>query len=442
MISYFFTAIVGTAMVVAVPAVGKEFSTNIGGLTWVLNSYILISAVLLLPIGQLVNKYGHAFGFNFGVYSFCITTLLCGISWSLESLIFFRCLQGIAASFLYCSGMALVSSHFPPETRGKALGAVTFMVYGGLSLGPVFGGFINSIYGWRAIFIACGLFCLVSCVVLALSGRIKNDKHDEEIDIRGVVLYVAATSLIFYGISRPFNIAIILVGSGIILFGGFMALQKRLAAPLLDLTLFSENKVFLFANLSSFLNYAATSAILYMVSLELHQVYHFDSRYAGLIMLSQPMLMAIFAPVSGVLADRIRPQYVATVGMGIVSIMLLSMVFSTGEGGSLRLIFTLAVLGIGFGLFSPANNTIIMNSLKKHQYAIGASILSTMRLYGQTISVSLAGIIIMKFGGAVALDKMNEIDLVSGISSSYIVFTILCFIGIFFSLVGVHNSRK
>jgi len=173
MMTSFFTTFIGSSTNLALPLIGKEFAGSALVLSWIVTGYILASAVFLLPMGRIADIVGRKKIFLLGTTGFTLFTFLCAVSWSNASLILFRVLQGITASMIYATGMAMISSAYPAGQRGKAMGLAVTATYTGLSLGPALGGFICQHLGWRSIFYFTALVGLASVVFIITRVRDK-----------------------------------------------------------------------------------------------------------------------------------------------------------------------------------------------------------------------------------------------------------------------------
>lgn len=433
---YFLVPFMGSALVAAVPDISLELSLSVAEAGGILSVYVLASAIFLLPVSRLADRIGHTNSMLAGVAGFGVTMILCAIASSGTILLFMRFLQGISAAFIYCSGMTLVSLNFPPSERGRALGMVTFMVYIGLSLGSVIGGVMNSMFGWRSIFWAG----TVLTAVISLSFFLKHLERDKgreiKFDITGNILYIIATSLFFTGFSINSVTGFIMSGAGTLLYAVFFFYEKGAKNPLLDVSLFTHNRVFALSNLSSLLNYMAASAVLFLVSMELRLIYGYDTTHIGLVLMAQSVGMTISAPLAGKYADKHENNRLASYGMAIITVMLLLMSLNTGTGSLAYLVVIQFFIGIGFGMFAPTNNKTIMNSVDKPHYSTAASVLSSMRLFGQTLSIALSVLVISIFAGHVKVDKIAHDMLIESLKAVYIVFCVISFVGIFTSAYG------
>jgi MFS family permease len=218
--------------------------------------------------------------------------------------------------------------------------------------------------------------------------------------------------------------------------------ELRHENPVLKVGIFRKNSVFMFSNLAALINYSATSAVAFMLSLYLQKIYGFDALTAGLIMIAQPLMMAVFSPMTGKLSDRLEPRTVASAGMGLCAIgMVLFAMISPGTPLWL-VVAGLMFLGLGFAFFSSPNTNAIMSSVEKSDYGVASGMVSTMRLIGQMLSLGIANLIFTYFMGHTEIPKSGPYDmLMQSIQVAFVVMAVLCVIGIGFSLAR-GNLRK
>jgi MFS family permease len=214
----------------------------------------------------------------------------------------------------------------------------------------------------------------------------------------------------------------------------FVLWELREKSPVLDIALFSRNKIFAFSNLAALINYAATFGITFILSLYLQDVRGLDPLHAGLILVMQPIVMAIVASVSGRLSDRIDSQILSSLGMAVIVIGLIMLIFLNTSTAYNYLILTLFILGFGFGLFSSPNTNSVMSSVEKRYLGTASATLGTMRLTGQMFSMAIAAMAIHIFIGNDHIHSATINSFMQGVRVIFIVFAVLCTLGVFASL--------
>lgn len=444
MTSNFFNPLMGSAVNVALPKIGIEFSMSAIELSWVTMAYLLTSAMFLVPFGKIGDIYGRKKIFLIGNIIFTISTLICSFSISSSMLISTRLLQGIASAMMFSTSMALVISAFPPNERGKVIGLNVSAVYVGLSIAPMIGGILTDTIGWRSLFFINTIASTIITFLIIL--KIKEEWQEEikeKFDFLGTIIYMFSISVLMYGFSKlPEIKAVVMTGVGVTGMIFFVFFEKKIKNPVLNMKLFAENKVFAFSNLSAFINYAATFAITFILSLYLQYVKGLDARHTGLILIAQPIMMAIVASFSGKMSDKKDPRVLASIGMSISVLGLFLLSFIDKNTHNLYIICSLIILGFGFGLFSSPNTNSVMSSVEKRFYGIASATVGTMRTTGMMFSMAIAALSIHVFIGdeKVTADNLSEFIMSSKIV--LVIFTILCFIGIFTSMVGIQKKKQ
>jgi MFS family permease len=275
----------------------------------------------------------------------------------------------------------------------------------------------------------------VGLLILAVTGRkLKRDwaeSRGERFDLRGSIAFGIVLIMVIYGFSLlPRWTGIALVVAGIAGIAGFLAFEFRAESPVLNVRLF-RNRTFAFSNLAALINYSATYAVVFLLSLYLQYVKGLDAQSAGLILVAQPAMMAFFAPVAGRLSDRIVPQKLASWGMAISTVGLSSFAFISADTPISWIVAGLMLLGVGFGIFASPNTSAIMGSVERRSYGAASAMVSTMRLLGQMLSMGLAMMVFALFIGSVQITPDRFPALLQSIRMVFIIGTALCFAGIF-----------
>ena len=438
MTSSFFNPLMGSAVNIALPVISKEFMLNAVQMSWVTMAFLLASAVFLVPFGKIADTVGRKKIFLFGNMFFLLATVLCAFSGSGEGLIFSRFLQGVGSAMMYSSAMAMVISAFPPQERGMAIGLNVSAVYVGLSAAPIIGGFLTEELGWRSLFYlnASVSILIIFAIILKIKAEWIETKG-EKFDWIGTLVYMPSIAALMYGFSKlPDTGAIIISAAGILGLVLFVLVEFKVSFPVLNMKLFFENKVFASSNLSAFINYAATFAVSFVLSLYLQYAKHMTPKQAGMVLVTQPVLMALVAVFSGRLSDKISPRWLASSGMAISVVGLAMLAFMEQDSSLKFIILALGILGFGFGLFSSPNTNMVMSSVDRKYYGIASATIGTMRATGMMFSMAIASLSIHLFIGA---QKISDSNIGSFISSSrliFLVFTILSIVGVFSSFVG------
>ncbi|HSB32953.1 MAG TPA: MFS transporter [Nitrospirota bacterium] len=435
-LSAFLTPFTVSSVNIALPAIGREFHMSAVLMSWVPTAYLLSAAVFLVPFGRLADIHGRKRVFSWGIGIFTASSLLLAVSPSAPALIAFRVLQGFGSAMIFGTGMAILTSVFPAAERGRVLGMNVAAVYLGLSLGPTFGGFLTHQFGWRSIFLMNVPLGLL--VIFFLATKLKAEwaeARGERFDLAGSLLYSASLVSLMYGLSLlPRRMGIVLTAAGVAGAVMFVLWERSAESPLLDMDLFFHNATFAFSNLAALINYSATNAVGFLMSLYLQYLKGFTPQGAGMVLVSQPLVMAVFSPLAGRLSDRIEPRVVASIGMAITASGLFLLTF-VDESSSVGFdLFGLVLLGFGFALFSSPNTNAVMSSIEKKFYGVGSATLGTMRLTGQMLSMGITMVIFALSIGSARITPEYYPLFLKSMKTGFVIFSTLCFAGIFASL--------
>ncbi|MBN1157943.1 MAG: MFS transporter [Bacteroidales bacterium] len=436
MLSSFFNPFMGSAVNIALPSIGDELSMNAVSLSWIAMSFLLSSATLLVPFGKLADIIGRRKMLLWGNLFFVLATFLCSLSFTGTMLVTSRFLQGIGSAMMLSSSMAIVITAFPHEIRGRIIGLNTMAVYVGLSAAPWLGGILTQHLGWRSIFYTNGIAGLLVILGILFGVRAEwAEARNDRFDFKGSLVYVTSMLALMYGFSKlPGNLAVGLTVVGVVGLASFIVIEQRVQFPVLSINLFSNNRIFAFSNLAALINYAATFGITFVLSLYLQNIKGLTPGDAGFLLMTQPVLMAITASVSGRLSDRIDSRILSSLGMAVIVVGLLLMIFLKTGTSDLYLIISLIVLGFGFGLFSAPNTNSVMSSVGKKHLGVASATLGTMRATGQMFSMAIAAMAIHVFIGDAQISIQNALPFMKSLRIIFLIFAILCFFGIFASL--------
>jgi len=426
----------GSAVNIALPRLGKELSLDAVTLGWITTAYLLSSAILLVPFGRIADIYGRKKIFTCGIVIFTLASLLSGMANSATMLISCRVLQGIGGAMIAGTAVALLTTVFPANERGKVLGITIAAAYIGLSLGPVLGGLLTQHLGWRSIFflnVPLGLV-VIGFTLLKVRGEWTGAKG-ERFDFAGSVIYSLGLVALVYGFTLlPAMSGVGLIVGGVIGLLAFTRWEMRTRSPVLDLSLFRNNRAFTFSNLAALINYSATFAVTFLISLYLQYVKGFNPESAGLILVAMPAMQAIFSPLAGRLSDRIEPRLIASVGMALTTIGLIVFIFLNEETPLGLIIGNLILIGFGFALFSSPNTNAVMSSAPNTAYGVASATLATMRQVGMVLSMGVAMLMFALYIGRVQITPEYYPLFQQSMKTSFIIFAVLCFGGIFASL--------
>jgi len=432
----FLTPFLGSAINLALPSISKDLNASAIELGWIASSFILSSAIFLLPFGRLADIIGRKKIFSWGILLFTVSTFLIIFSWNFHSLLIFRIFQGISGAMIFGTSLAIITSVFGPGERGRAMGINITAVYTGLSGGPVIGGLLTQYFGWRSIFgflVPIGLICLY--LIFKKMKLEWAESKGEKFDWKGSAIYGVSLASFMYGFSKlPSAPGWIFLGSGLILGLLFLFFEKGTNNPVFDIRLVLRNRVFAFSGIAALIHYSATAATGFFISLYLQYLKGLDARTAGFIMISQPVAMALLSPMAGRLSDKYNPGIIASYGMGLTATGLIMLCFLNESTPFWLIITILTIMGVGFALFSSPNSNAIMSSVEKKHLGVGSAVVGTMRMVGQMLSMGIAMMLLALYMGHEAIIPSTYPGLLAGMRTGFAIFSVLCILGIFASL--------
>ncbi|WP_461520047.1 MFS transporter [Porticoccus sp.] len=437
MLNAFSTPMMLSAVNVALPGIARELNIDAVLLSWVPLIYLMASAMFVLVFGRLADMYGRKRIFLLGTASIIVTSVLATAAPNGIFLLAARFLQGVGAAMLYATQIAIVSSVFPPEQRGRIIGLTVSMIYLGLSFGPVAGGFLVEHYGWRASFL---LHIPLSMLSLLIGLFWVKDEWKAPLatsfDYRGATVYslsILSLCLGAAGLPQLYAVFALLVGVfGMVLFV-YMASGSK--APLLDIRLFFSNRTFAHSSLASFIMYTATFATVVLVGLHLQFLKGMTPAQAGMFMMLQPLTMALLSPLFGRLSDVVEPRIIASLGMAVTAVGLTILARLSDTDSNYWLVVGLLMIGIGFSLFSSPNTNAMMSSVDRHHLGTASGLVATMRVLGQMSSMVLVALVFALIIGQVEIVPEHYGALERAIARCFAIAACLCVPGIYFSAV-------
>ncbi len=433
----FLTPFLASSVSVALPVIGREFNVGAMQLSLVQLIYILAVSSLLLPLGRYADIHGRKKIFILGTIFITAATFLVTTASSMPLFLLYRFLQGIGAAMITSTSIAILTSVYPKEKRGKAMGIVIGFVYIGLTAGPTLSGFLITQLGWRWVFWAIlpvEAFALL-LTLFFLRGEWTGAKG-EHFDLRGTIVYILSLGSMMVGGSLVGKVDLIFL---LALFGMagmafFVYLENRTESPLINIRLLRTNLTFTFNNIATLINYAASFGLMFLFSLYLQEVRGLNAQQAGFILIIQPAVQAMIAPFAGKLADRYKPAIIATTGMLICTIGLAVSATLHTETPLPVTGIILLIMGVGFGLFSSPNMVAIMGSVEARYYGVASSIVATMRSLGMLVSMALITVVIGNIFGDQAISEQNRDIFITAMRIALIVFTCMGIMGSLFSL--------
>ena len=431
--AHFLMPFMMSAVGVALPDMGREFSASAMQLGLVETSYVLSASIFLLAMGRFGDIHGRRKVFQLGILAFTAVGGLISQAGSIEMVIALRFLQGFGGAMVMATTFAIVVAAFPPHERGKALGIAVAAVYAGISCGPFFGGMLVAVAGWRALFYLVIPLGLLTYIVTRLKMREEwAEAAGEPFDWHGLLIYGPSILLLVVGASNLskgwWAWGLLLVSNlGIAL---FLRVEARTEYPLLNVQLLRNNRVFALSNLAALFNYAATFGVTFFLSLYLQYVKGMGPHQAGTVLIAQPLVQAFLSPLCGRLSDRFPAGLIATCGMALCAVGLAVAAALNADSSLITVVVLLIFLGAGFALFSSPNVNIIMSSVEPRYLGIASGLNSSVRTLGMMSSMIIITLIFsyLMQGNPVTAETIP--DFLASMRLALLIFCGLCVIGI------------
>jgi EmrB/QacA subfamily drug resistance transporter len=435
-VSSFITPFLVSSVNIALPTMAHEFSLSAIMMSWVVTAYLLSAAIFLVPFGRFADIYGRKKIYVAGNALIAVSSFLAARSTSYAMLVSARTLEGLAGAMIFGTGIAILISVYPLQERGRVIGINVAGTYFGLSLGPLIGGLLTQYLTWRSIF---AIIVPIGIIIMALVlWKVKGEwaeARGERFDLFGSLLYCVAIYAVMHGLSLlPALAGFITIPAGLVILALFVFWELRTDQPVLNVRIFSHNIAFIFSNLAALINYSATYALTFLLSLYLQYLKGLSAEQAGYILVFQPLMMFLFSPFAGRLSDRVEPRLVASVGLGMCAVGLALLIMIDSHTGLGYIVACLVLLGLGFALFSSPNTNAVMSSVDKRFFGVASGTLATMRLTGQMFSMGIVTMIMALFIGTVMIAPANYPLLLAANRTAFTVFAILCALGVLASL--------
>lgn len=437
LLNAFTTPLMLSATNIALPSIAEDLRLDAVVINWIPMAFLMASAMFVLVFARISDMVGRKRIFLLGTACVIITSVCASLVTNGIFLIVARFFQGMSAAMLYATQIAIISSVFPPKQRGRAIGLMVSVIYLGLSCGPLLGGFLVDLYGWRASFI----FHIPLAVIVLLIGllQVPGDWLADgrgSFDVKGAVVYGLSIIFLCTGVSNlPESRGFVLLLCALFGIWVFIKLTKRTEHPIFDVFLFAHNRVFAFSCFASFIIYTAIFANIVLLSLYLQYLKGLSATVAGSIIMVQALTMAIFSPCMGRLSDRIEPRVIASAGMAVTACGLFMLGWMNMYSSISYLIISLIVTGFGFSLFSSPNANAIMSAVEKQHYSSATGSLATMRILGQMTSMVLVTLVFSICIGGIKINPSIYQNLQYAISICFFISAGFCIPGFIFSLV-------
>jgi EmrB/QacA subfamily drug resistance transporter len=438
----------GSIVNIALPAIQTDFRIDLTTVEWVVVAYLLVVGSLLLPFGRLGEVLTFKRVYLAGFAIFTLASVCCGAAPNAAGLVAFRAVQGIGAAMLMAMGPAIVARTFHDRERGRALGLNGLSVAIGLSLGPALGGILTQVATWRAIFLINAPIGLLAILWAARVLPAETRGKDESFDIKGAALSgVALFALLLalsdgqeWGWTSPAIVGLFI--AFIVLGGAFLVAERSSIQPMIDLALF-RIRPFSAGLASVVVAFAGLFTATFLLPFLLEQGRGFSPIEAGLLLTPVPITMALVAPLSGAASDRFGPRILASAGMAIMALGLLSLTQLPVDFALPDLVWRLVLLGVGQGMFMSPNSSAVLGSVPRPRIGTASGTLAQMRVNGQALGIALSGAIVAtrlpvhlaELGGGAPTAAVRSAALAQAIHDAFVVAALVCCVGIVTSLV-------
>lgn len=389
----------GAIVTVAIPQMRESLQASLSEIQWITNAYALTLSAFLLLGGAAGDAYGLRRIFMIGIACFGLASLWCGLSGSAGMLIAARTVQGVGGALLVPGSLALISAHFSPETRGKAIGTWAAASAIAAALGPILGGWLIDIGPWQTIF---WINIPIAVLALWLCWRHVPESpvaKESAMDWLGAALAVIALGVIAYGLTalgeRESNraTAALLALAGVIVLGVFVLHEKRAAAPMMPLDLFRV-PAFASVNALTLLLYFALGGALFFLPTALIQAHGYSAAKAGSVFLPFTLVMALLSRFGGVMADRFGVRMLLTVGPLITGLSFALLVPAVVHGSYwLAVAPAMTIMGLGMGLTVAPLSTTVMNAVSSERIGVASGINNAISRVAGLVAVAGLGVI-------------------------------------------------
>jgi EmrB/QacA subfamily drug resistance transporter len=385
-----------TVVVVALPNMQQRFDASLTGLQWVVDAYALSLAALILTAGALADRYGRRLVFMSGVVLFTLSSLLCGVAWSITTLDVARALQGIGGAALFATALALIGHEYRGADRFGALAAWGATVGAAVASGPLVGGLLTDGLGWRWIFfvnIPVGVFAFAIALTRISESR---DEGARRTDVLGLVTFSAALFLVVLGILRgnasgwtSAPILLSLVG-GVLLLVVFVVIELRQERPMFDVTLFRQ-RAFVGVSVATFCIAAGMFATFPYMSIYLQDVLGYSPLATGVRFLPLTAFIFLVPLATRRLAARVPLRVMIGGGLALVAAGLALMYGLDADSAWTALLAGFVVGGIGVGVANPALAAGALRVVDPARTGMASGISNTFRLAGVAVGVAALG---------------------------------------------------
>ncbi|MDQ6713894.1 MAG: MFS transporter [Candidatus Dormibacteraeota bacterium] len=387
---------------IGLPVIAAAFHQPVTSAEWVIITYVLVITSLLMTFGRLGDLISTKRLYVVGFVVFTLGALASGLSPGFGWLLASRAVQGLGGAMMFSVAAAIVTRAFPASERGLALGINAVFIYAGLTVGPLLGAFVLLTSSWRGLFlinVPLGIGGIALALLFLRDEAERNRRAPARFDITGAFVGSLALFCLLlvlsqgpsWGLSSPSTIGLLLASLG--LAACFIQWERRAAAPIVDLSLFSD-RLFSAALVSSVLAYLAIFMLNLLVPFYLIHGLGFDYFHAGILLTPVPVAMVVFAPISGWLSDKVGSRALTSGGMILVAASFYWLSRLGLHPDYAQLVPPLLLNGIGTGLFTSPNNSAVMGAVSLERIGTAAGLLATSRNLGMALGTAMAAAVV------------------------------------------------
>ncbi|MGI0092347.1 MAG: MFS transporter [Nitrososphaerales archaeon] len=451
-IGFFMIPFDGSVVNVALPSIAVSLRATLGAIVWIPTAYLLVFAALETTIGRLGDMRGKKKLYLISVGIFTAGSLAAGLSASILELILARVTQGIGGAGMDAIGFSLLTTAFSGGNRGRAFGISSMIIYIGLCSGPAIGGVLVQVFGWRSIFyvnVPIGIAGVILALLFLKRDEVARDARQGFDFLGAFTLTGFLTTLLLILNGQDLRLAeaasILLDGACLAFVFSFIYVESKIAeTPLLDLRLFTHNRLFAGGSATALMNYMTVYGTLFLLSLYLQSILGYSPVKAGVILLAQPIFMAISSPIAGILSDRVSARILVSFGMASKAVAFFFLSFLGSHSSPESVIIPLVVVGIGHGFFSSPNLNSVMSSVDPKRFGIASGMMGTIRQSAQSIGIAVLGGIVAAhlpagslnvYASSTLLTGGLAVDFVGGVNIAFLAASAICAVGVFTSLI-------
>lgn len=381
----------------ALPRIGEEFGATTGQLQWIVDGYTLLFAALLLSAGNAADRFGAKQAFTVGIVLFGITSVLCALAPTADVLIVARCAQGVGAALMLPASMSLIREAFPDlAARARALGVWAAGGAVSAAVGPILGGLLTT-WDWRLVFAINIPVCIG--MLLALPGVARSTPRAVPFDAVGQALGLIGLGAVLFGVIEsgargPGNVVVLssfVLGCAAI--GGFVAVQRRVAHPMMPLDLLRPRPMRI-AILASFAFVFSWYGTVFLTTLYLQQHLGMSPLLAGLVFVPSALLGIVGNLISGPFTNRYGVRVPVIIGLGAMTVGLICGALLISDGSAWVAAVVLILVGAGGAIAMPPLAGVVLGTADEARAGIASATLNTFRQVGGALAIAVFGAVI------------------------------------------------